>query len=70
MIFARRQETEDITAGRQPKETQASEVPSRFRNSIAQSTLDSRGSFNLRNLVPGTFLIDVRERRRAGSRAR
>ena len=61
MIFARRQETEDKTTGGQPKETQASEVPSRFRNSIAQSTLDSRGSFNLRNLVPGTFLIDVRE---------
>ena len=61
MISARRHETEDKTAGRQGKETQASEVPARFRNSAPQSTSDSRGSFNLKNLVPGTFLIDVRE---------
>jgi hypothetical protein len=61
MIFARRHETEDKTAVRQAKETQASEVPSRLRNSVTQSTLDSRGSFTLKNLVPGTFLIDVRE---------
>ncbi len=61
MIFARRQETEDKTAGRQAKETPANEVPSRFRNSLAQSTLDTRGSFTLKNLMPGTFLIDPRE---------
>jgi hypothetical protein len=61
MIIARRHETEDKNDGRQPKEALAIGVPSRFRNSTAQSTLDARGSFNLKSLVAGTFLIDARE---------
>src|SRR5262249_24103241 len=61
MIVARRYEPDDKSAGRQSQPAQTIDVPSRFRNSIGQSTLDGKGSFIIRNLQAGTFRIDSRE---------
>ena len=61
MILARRFEQENKSAERQTSTAPTLEVPSRFRSSASQSALDTRGTFNLKNLQPGTFRLEARE---------
>ena len=55
IVIARSYEAEDKSSA------QKLEGSSLFRNSAAQSGLDAKGNFTLKNLQPGTFRIDSRE---------
>jgi protocatechuate 3,4-dioxygenase beta subunit len=57
-VYARRYQPEETP---QSKAIAMTEVPSVYRNSVRQLTLDARGSFTFRNVQPGNYRIDPRE---------